>query len=134
MKVIGINKSQMVRDLLKAQPHLSAKEIATTVGCDISIVYEQRRKMNNKIALTKKKVGRPAKKKLGRPSNQQIMSESIANAGTVLAELAAMYGLLITFFDGKVLINKEHVDYECTPAEVPTVLGSIAFLNTYKKD
>lgn len=133
MKVKGINKTQMVRDLLKSQPNLSAKEIADVVDCHITIVHDQRRRMTNKTALTKKKVGRTAKKKLGRPSNMQKVSDGIAEASTVLAELASMYGLLVTFFEGKVIINKEHVDYECKPADVPALLGSIAYLNTFAK-
>jgi hypothetical protein len=133
MKVAGINKTQMVRDLLKAQPNLTAKQIAETVGCDVTIVYEQRRNALKGKQMTAKKTGRPAKKKMGRPSNQQLVSEGIAEASKIMAELAGMYGLLITIYEGKVLINKSDIDYECTPADVPAVLGTLAYLNTFTK-
>jgi len=133
MKVKGINKTQMVRDLLKSQPNLKAKEIAQAVGCDVTIVYEQRRIALKQSQMVAKKQGRPAKKKLGRPTKESIVSASIADASKVLAELANMYGLLITFYEGKVQINKADVDYECTPADVPAVLGTLAYLNTFTK-
>lgn len=134
MKVIGINKTQMVRDLLKAQPNLSAKEIAETVDCHITIVHEQRRNALKGKQMVSRKQNRSAKKKLGRPSNKQLVSDGIAEASKILAELAKMYELLITIYDGKVVINKADIDYECKPADVPAILGTLAFLNTYKKD
>jgi hypothetical protein len=134
MKVKGINKTQMVRDLLQAQPNLSAKEIAEAVDCHITIVHEQRRKALKGKQMTARKQSRPAKKKMGRPSNKQLMAEGIADASNILAELAKMYELLITIYDGKVLINKSDIDYECTPADVPAVLGTLAYLNDFKKD
>jgi hypothetical protein len=133
MKVIGINKTQMVRDLLKAQPNLSAKEIAETVDCHITIVHEQRRNALKGKQMTVRKQKRPTKNKVGRPSNKQLVSEGIAEASTIIAELAKMYELLITIYDGKVVINKSDIDYECKPADVPAVLGSLAYLNTFTK-
>ena len=134
MKVIGINKTQMVRDMLVTHPKLTAKEIAEAVGCDVTIVYEQRRKALKGKQMTAKKLGRPAKKKLGRPSNEQVVSDSIADASTVLTGLAEMYGLLITIYGGTVTIIKSDVSYECTPADVPALLGTIAFLSSYEKE
>lgn len=134
MKVIGINKTQMVRDMLVTHPNLKAKEIAEAVGCDVTIVYEQRRKALKGKQMTAKKLGRPAKKKLGRPSNEQVVSDSIADASTVLTGLAEMYGLLITIYGGTVTIIKSDVSYECTPADVPALLGTIAFLSSYEKE
>ena len=134
MKVIGINKTQMVRDMLVTHPKLKAKEIAEAVGCDVTIVYEQRRKALKGKQMTAKKLGRPAKKKLGRPSNEQVVSDSIADASTVLTGLAEMYGLLITIYGGTVTIIKSDVSYECTPADVPALLGTIAFLSSYEKE
>ena len=134
MKVKGINKTQMVRDLLQAQPNLSAKEIAETVDCHITIVHEQRRKALKGKQMTARKQNRPAKKKMGRPSNKQLVAEGIADASNILAELAKMYELLITIYDGKVVINKSDIDYECTPADVPAILGTLAYLNDFKKD
>lgn len=133
MKVIGINKTQMVRDMLVTHPKLSAKQIAEAVDCHITIVHEQRRKALKGKQMTVRKQNRPAKNKIGRPSNKQLVSEGIAEASKILAELAKMYELLITIYDGKVVINKADVDYECKPADVPAVLGTLAFLNTYKK-
>jgi hypothetical protein len=141
MKVIGINKTQMVRDMLVTHPKLKAKEIAEAVDCDVTIVYEQRRKAlkgkqmtAKKLGRPAKKLGRPAKKKLGRPSNEQVVSEGIADASTVLTGLAEMYGLLITIYGGTVTIIKSDVSYECTPADVPALLGTIAFLSSYEKE
>ena len=134
MKVKGINKTQMVRDLLQAQPNLSAKEIAEAVDCDVTIVYDMRRKALKGKQMTARKQNRPAKKKMGRPSNKQLVAEGIADASNILAELAKMYELLITIYDGKVVINKSDIDYECTPADVPAVLGTLAYLNDFKKD
>lgn len=134
MKVIGINKTQMVRDMLVTHPKLTAKQIAETVDCDVTIVYEQRRKALKGKQMTAKKLGRPAKKKLGRPSNEQIVSNSIADASTVLTGLAEMYGLLITIYGGTVTIIKADVSYECTPADVPALLGTLAFLSSYEKE
>lgn len=133
MKVKGINKTQMVRDLLKSQPNLKAKEIAQAAGCDVTIVYEQRRIALKGKQMVAKKQGRPAKKKLGRPTTESIVSAGIADASAVLAELANMYGLLITFYEGKVQINKADVDYECAPADVPAVLGTLAYLSAFTK-
>ena len=134
MKVIGINKTQMVRDMLVTHPKLTAKQIAQAVDCDVTIVYEQRRKALKGKQMTAKKQGRPAKKKLGRPSNEQVVSDSIADASTVLTGLAEMYGLLITIYGGTVTIIKSDVSYECTPADVPALLGTIAFLSSYEKE
>lgn len=133
MKVAGINKTQMVRDLLKAQPNLTAQQIADTVECHVSIVHEQKRKALKGKQMVSRKQNRPAKKKIGRPSNQQLVSEGIAEASRIMAELAGMYGLLITIYEGKVLINKSDIDYECTPADVPAILGTLAYLNTFTK-
>jgi predicted ArsR family transcriptional regulator len=134
MKVIGINKTQMVRDLLKAQPNLSAKQIAEAVDCHITIVHEQRRNALKGKQMVSRKQNRPAKKKMGRPSKVQIVSDGIAEASKIMADLATMYGLLITIYEGKVLINKSDIDYECTPTDVPAVLGTLAYLNSFKKD
>lgn len=133
MKVKGINKTQMVRDLLKAQPNLTAQQIADAVECHVSIVHEQKRKALKGKQMVSRKQNRPAKKKIGRPSNTQLVTDGIAEASRIMAELAGMYGLLITIYEGKVLINKSDVDYECTPADVPSVLGTLAYLNTFTK-
>jgi hypothetical protein len=134
MKVIGINKTQMVRDMLVTHPNLSAQQIADAVDCHVSIVHEQKRKALKGKQMVSRKQNRSAKKKQGRPSNKQLVSEGIAEASKILAELAKMYELLITIYDGKVVINKADIDYECKPADVPAILGTLAFLNTYKKD
>jgi hypothetical protein len=133
MKVIGINKTQMVRDMLVTHPNLSAKQIAEAVDCHITIVHEQRRNALKGKQMTVRKQNRPAKKKMGRPSKVQIVSDGIAEASKIIAELADMYGLLITIYEGKVLINKSDIDYECEPADVPAVLGTLAYLNTFTK-
>ena len=126
MKVKGINKTQMVRDMLVTHPKLSAQEIADVVDCSVTIVHDMKRK-----ALKTKQM---TARKQGRPSNEKIVSEGIADASNILAELAKMYELLITIYDGKVVINKSDIDYECTPADVPAILGTLAYLNDFKKD
>jgi hypothetical protein len=133
MKVIGINKTQMVRDMLVTHPKLTAQQIADAVDCHVTIVHDMKRKALKAKQMKAKKLGRPAKKKMGRPSNVQIVSDGIAEASKIMADLATMYGLLITIYEGKVLINKSDVDYECTPADVPAVLGTLAYLNTFTK-
>jgi hypothetical protein len=134
MKVIGINKTQMVRDMLVTHPKLTARQIAEAVDCHITIVHEQRRKALKGKQMTAKKQGRPAKNKVGRPSTEQLVSNSIADASTVLTGLAEMYGLLITIYGGTVTIIKSDVSYECTPADVPALLGTLAFLSSYEKE
>lgn len=124
MKVIGINKTQMVRDLLKSQPNLKPKQIAEAVDCDVTIVYEQRRK-----ALKQKQVEAKKQKR----SSVEVVSDGIAEASAILAELAALYNLSISIFEGKVLINKADMDYECAPADVPALLGTLAYLNAFIK-
>jgi len=125
MKVKGINKTQMVRDMLVTHPKLSAQQIADAVDCSVTIVHDMKRK-----ALKAKQM---TTKKQGRPSNVKIVSDGIADASKIIAELADMYGLLITIYEGKVVINKADVNYECTPADVPSVLGTLAYLNTFTK-
>jgi hypothetical protein len=125
MKVAGINKTQMVRDMLVTHPKLTAQQIADAVDCHVTIVHDMKRK-----ALKAKQM---KAKKQGRPSNVQIVSDGIAEASKIMADLATMYGLLITIYEGKVLINKSDIDYECTPADVPAVLGTLAYLNTFTK-
>lgn len=133
MKVIGINKTQMVRDMLVTHPKLSAQQIADAVDCHVTIVHEMKRKALKGKQMTVRKQNRSAKNKLGRPTNEKIVADSIADASKILSGLAKMYELLITIYDGKVVINKADVDYECTPADVPAVLGTLAFLNTFTK-
>lgn len=133
MKVKGINKSQMVRDMLVTHPKLSAQQIADVVDCSVTIVHDMKRKALKAKQMKAKKPTIVAKKKMGRPSNVQIVSDGIADASKIIADLGAMYGLLITIYEGKVVINKADVDYECTPADVPAVLGTLAYLNTFTK-
>jgi len=123
----------MVRDMLVTHPKLTPHQIAEAVECDVTIVYDMRRKAMKGKQMTARKQSRPAKKKIGRPSNTQLVTDGIAEASRIMAELAGMYGLLITIYEGKVLINKSDVDYECTPADVPSVLGTLAYLNTFTK-
>lgn len=125
MKVIGINKSQMVRDMLVTHPKLSAQQIADAVDCSVTIVHDMKRKALKAKQMTAKKQGRPSK--------VQIVSDCIAEASKILADLATKYGLLITIYEGKVLINKSDIDYECEPADVSAVLGTLAYLNTFTK-
>ena len=102
MKVIGINKTQMVRDLLVTNPDLTPRQIAEQVGCHVTIVHEQKRKALKGKQMTARKVKAPAKKKAGRPSNKDIISAGIADASLVLAEIAKTYDLLFNIFDGKI--------------------------------
>jgi hypothetical protein len=126
MKVIGINKTQMVRDMLVTHPKLTPQQIADAVDCHVTIVHEQKRRALKAKQMTAKKQGRPSK--------MQVVSDGVAGASKLLADLATMNELLITIYDGKVVINKSDIDYECTPADVPAVLGTLAFLNDFKKD
>jgi predicted ArsR family transcriptional regulator len=58
-----LTKKQQIINLLKAKPHLTATQIARTVGCHVSSVYEQKKGGFVKAKLAKKtkavKVGRP---------------------------------------------------------------------------
>ena len=126
MKVIGINKTQMVRDMLVTHPKLTPQQIADTVDCHVTIVHEQKRKALKAKQMTTKKQGRPTK--------EQVVADGVSHASRILAELGKKYELLITFYEGKILINKADVDYECSPTDVPAVLGTLAYLNSFKKD
>ena len=125
MKVKGINKTQMVRDLLKSQPNLTAQQIADTVECSVTIVHDQRRRMNNKTALTKKK--------MGRPSNASIEANEITQACNLLARLTkTIKELEINFFDDTETVSITWNDevFTVKTTEVPQVISSIRYLTT----
>lgn len=135
MKAIKVNRTQLVREMLVTHPDLTPKQIAEQVGCHVTIVHEQRRlALKGKQMKAKKAQPKNAQpKKAGRPSNKDILSAGIADASALLAEIAKSYDLLFNIFDGKVVINKADDEYECKPADVPAVIGSLAYLHTFTK-
>ena len=133
MKVKGINKTQMVRDLLKAQPNLTAQQIADTVECSVTIVHEQRRNALKGKQMTARKQSRPAKKKMGRPSNASVEANEITQACNLLARLTkTIRELEINFFDDTETVSITWNDevFNVKTTEVPQVINSIKYLIT----
>lgn len=52
-----VSKSESVRMLLTDRPHLSAKDIAQQAGCDVSLVYDVRKRHANKIVAKRMRQG-----------------------------------------------------------------------------
>ena len=52
-----VSKSESVRMLLTDRPHLSAKDIAKQAGCDVSLVYDVRKRHASKIVAKRMRQG-----------------------------------------------------------------------------
>ena len=113
-----VTKSNVVRNLLKTQPNMSARDIATKAGCDIALVYQLRKELP---LLAKVTMGRPRK-------DRRI---SLLEASGVLQYLVKDVKDLCISFDHSrtkldVLWHEEL--FQVSIDELPKAIDSIKFL------
>lgn len=137
----------MVRDLIKQQPTASPKQIAEVVGCDITIVYEERRKELRRLGLpvAVRKVSRGTKavakakereaaqaKKQGRPNTFENIEKACA---TLLKFVGSRKDMCIAFDHNKAKVEivwGEEI-YNASTEEVIDVLMAIKKLDTHRQ-
>lgn len=114
-----VSKSNTVRMLLADRPHLTAKDIAKQAGCDVSLVYDVRKRHAQTIVAKRMRQG---------VDDKQI---SIMQASSVLQYLVKdVKGLCIAFDNSRenldVLWHEEV--FQVPVGELPKVIDSIKYL------
>lgn len=114
-----VSKSESVRMLLTDRPHLSAKDIAKQAGCDVSLVYDVRKRHAQTIVSKRMRQG---------VDDKQI---SIMQASSVLQYLVRDVKDLCISFDH----SRENVDvlwheeiFQVPVADLPKAIDSIKYL------
>jgi hypothetical protein len=116
-----LNKSEAVRMLLSDRPHLTAKDIAKQAGCDVSLVYDVRKRHARKIVSKRMRQG---------VDDKQI---SIMQASSVLQYLVKDVKDLCISFDhsrDKLDVLWHEEVFQVPVGELPKVIDSIKYLTS----
>lgn len=114
-----VSKSNTVRMLLADRPHLTAKDIAKQAGCDVSLVYEVRKRHAQTIVSKRMRQG---------ADDKQI---SIMQASSVLQYLVKDVKDLCISFDhsrDKLDVIWHEEIFQVAVGELPRVIDNIKFL------
>jgi predicted kinase len=118
-----VTKSESVRMLLSDRPHLSVQDVAHEVGCDISLVYDVRKRHAKKIVAKRMRQG---------VSNEQV---TIMQASNVLQDLVKDIKDLCISFDH----SRDHLDvlwrdglFQVPVSELNKTIDSIKYLSMYE--
>lgn len=114
-----VSKSNVVRNLLKTQPNMSARDMATKAGCDVALVYQLRKE---KPVLAKVTYGKSTK-------HRHI---SLVEASNVLQYLVKDVKDLCISFDhsrNKLDVLWHEEIFQVSIDELPKAIDSIKFLS-----
>jgi hypothetical protein len=113
-----VSKSNVIRNLLKTQPNMSARDMASKVGCDVAQVYQLRKEQPVH-----------AKVKMGRP--RKVRQISMLEASGVLQYLVNDVKDLCISFDhsrSKLDVLWHEELFQVSIDELPKAIDSIRFL------